>query len=231
MPSGEKTIPRGAIARLLLLVVLVPMAPLLISRRWAWWEAWVFAAVSILGFGVSRFLVARRHPDLLIERARSLDHHDIKSWDRVLARLVGLGGAAVPIVAGVDALAGPAAFPQPVTVAALVPVLLGYVLSSAALIENRFFSGVVRIQHDRGQHVVTTGPYRWLRHPGYAGGVLAYLGTPVVLDSLWACLPALMLVVALVVRTGLEDITLQRELPGYGDYAERVPYRLVPGIW
>jgi len=110
-------------------------------------------------------------------------------------------------------------------------LLAGYLLSSHALIENRFFSGVVRIQPERGHYVVSGGPYRWMRHPGYAGALLAYLATPVFLDSWWAGVPAIALAGALVVRTHLEDRTLQDELPGYRDYARRVRSRLVPGVW
>jgi protein-S-isoprenylcysteine O-methyltransferase Ste14 len=90
---------------------------------------------------------------------------------------------------------------------------------------------MVRIQTDRGQRVVSSGPYRWLRHPGYAGALLAYLATPFLLDSLWALLPALFLMVVLVIRTRLEDQILQVELPGYSDYVQRVRYRLLPGVW
>jgi protein-S-isoprenylcysteine O-methyltransferase Ste14 len=231
MAVERRTIPGRAIVQVLVFVVVVPLLPLLISREWGWWEAWVFAAVSILGFGASRRLAARRHPDLLAERAQFTSHDDIKSWDKVLVRLVAFGGAAVPIVAGIDAIDGRPAFAWPLKSVALLVLLAGYVLSSAALIENRFFSGVVRIQRDRGQCVVSSGPYRWIRHPGYAGAVLAYLAVPFLLDSWWAYVPSLLLVVALVVRTRLEDSTLMDELPGYRVYAERVRCRLVPRVW
>jgi protein-S-isoprenylcysteine O-methyltransferase Ste14 len=231
MAVERRTIPGRAIVQVLVFVVVVPLLPLLISREWGWWEAWVFAAVSILGFGASRRLAARRHPDLLAERAQFTRHDDIKSWDKVLVRLVAFGGAAVPIVAGIDAIYGRPAFAWPLKSVALLVLLAGYVLSSAALIENRFFSGVVRIQRDRGQCVVSSGPYRWIRHPGYAGAVLAYLAVPFLLDSWWACVPSLLLLVALVVRTRLEDSTLMDELPGYRVYAERVRCRLVPRVW
>lgn len=231
MTVERRTIPGRAIVQALAFVVVVPLLPLLISREWDWWEAWVFAAVSILGFGASRRLAARRHPDLVAERARLTSHDDMKSWDKVLVRLVAFGGAAVPIVAGIDALYGRPAFAWPLKAVALLVLLAGYVLSSAALIENRFFSGVVRIQRDRGHSVVSSGPYRWIRHPGYAGAVLAYLAVPFLLDSWWACVPSLLLVAVLVVRTRLEDSTLVDELPGYRVYAERVRSRLVPRIW
>jgi protein-S-isoprenylcysteine O-methyltransferase Ste14 len=119
----------------------------------------------------------------------------------------------------------------PREILALAIILSGYILGSYALIENRFFSGVVRIQTERGHYVVSSGPYRWLRHPGYAGAVLAYLATPFFLDSWWAFLPAVLLTILLVIRTALEDRTLQDELTGYYDYARRVRFRLLPGVW
>jgi protein-S-isoprenylcysteine O-methyltransferase Ste14 len=99
------------------------------------------------------------------------------------------------------------------------------------MLENKFFSGVVRIQKDRGHTVVSTGPYAWVRHPGYAGTLGVYLVTPLLLDSRWAFIPAVMLVVALVVRTALEDRTLQKELPGYKEFTQKTRYRLIPWIW
>jgi len=225
------SIPRLAV-QLLLLIVLVPLLPLLLGQRRNWWEARLFATISILGFVVSRALAARRHPDLLGERARMLAHADARSWDKILAPLVGLGGGFVPLVAGLDARFGRSRpFSRPAKALSLVSILAGYALGAYALIENRFFSGMVRIQHERDHHVVSTGPYRWLRHPGYTGALLTYLTTPVLLDSWWAFVPAVLLALILLVRTYLEDKTLQEELPGYRAYAGRVRYRLLPGIW
>jgi protein-S-isoprenylcysteine O-methyltransferase Ste14 len=104
-------------------------------------------------------------------------------------------------------------------------------LGSWAIIENRFFSGVVRIQTDRGHKVVDTGPYRLVRHPGYAGALLAYFLTPILLDSIWAFVPVIFITVALVVRCRLEDETLQAELAGYKEFTQKTRYRLIPGIW
>jgi protein-S-isoprenylcysteine O-methyltransferase Ste14 len=96
---------------------------------------------------------------------------------------------------------------------------------------NRFYSRYVRIQTERGHTVVMTGPYRFVRHPGYVGIIVFMLASGLALGSLWALIPAGILVVILVVRTGLEDRTLQAELPGYKEYARHVRYRLVPGVW
>lgn len=220
------------VIQLLFFVVVIPFLPLLISRRWEWWEAWMYAIIYILGFVISRALAAHRHPDLLAERARFMQHENAKLWDKWLAPLVGLGGGLIPLVAGLDTLFGwSLRFSLPVKILALAVILAGYAIGSYALIENRFFSGMVRIQTERGHHIVSSGPYSWLRHPGYAGAILTYLATPIFLDSGWAFLPATLFTILLVIRTALEDRVLQAELIGYRDYTTRVHYRLLPGVW
>ena len=232
MNNQQRTFSPRVILQMLFFVVVIPFLPLLISWRWDWWEAWVFAITCILGFAISRMLAARRHPDLIAERARLMQHEDAKSWDKLLAPLVGLGGGLIPLVAGLEALFdGPPTFSLPVKIGSLVVILVGYALGAYALVENRFFSGMVRIQTDRGHQVVSSGPYRWVRHPGYAGALVTYAVTPLFLDSPWAFLPVVLLTIALVIRTELEDRTLQDELEGYRDYARRVRYRLLPGVW
>ena len=146
--------------------------------------------------------------------------------------LVALGSVVILVVAGLDVRFGwSPSFDLLVRVAGLAVVIAGYILGSYALMENRFFSGMVRIQRERGHRVVSGGPYRWVRHPGYAGAIATYLAMPPLLSSLWAWLPAVALVAILVVRTRLEDATLRAELEGYEAYAGRVRYRLVPGVW
>ncbi|MGD9211210.1 MAG: isoprenylcysteine carboxylmethyltransferase family protein [Desulfobacteraceae bacterium] len=232
MNNQNKTVSPRVVLQILFFVVIISFLPLLISRRWAWWEAWVYALICILGFAISRMLAVRRHPDLLTERARFIQHENTKSWDRLLAPLVGFGGGLIPLVVGLDTLFSCSIpFSLPVKIISLVIILAGYALGSYALIENRFFSSIVRIQTDRGHQVVSGGPYRWLRHPGYTGALLTYLATPFFLDSRWAFLPAIFLTIILVIRTHLEDKSLQAELAGYSDYARLVRYRLLPGVW
>jgi protein-S-isoprenylcysteine O-methyltransferase Ste14 len=232
MNNQQKIISPRVIAQLLLFIVLLPFLPLLISWRWDWWEAWVYAVISILSFVVSRALAARRHPDLIAERAHFMQHENTKHWDNILAPLMGLGGVLVLLIAGLDArLDWSPGFSLPVKTLALVMILAGYALGSLALIENRFFSGTVRIQTERGHQVVSSGPYRWMRHPGYAGALLTYLATPLFLDSGWVFLPTVFITILLVIRTTLEDRFLQDELEGYRDYAKWVRYRLLPGVW
>ena len=220
MNHRHKTISPRVVVQTLFFVVVLPFLPLLISWRWDWWEAWVYAIICILGFVISRVLAARRHPDLLAERARFMQHENAKAWDRLLVPLVGLGGGLIPLVAGLDALFDwSPTFSVPVRMASLAIILGGYALGSYALIENRFFSGLVRIQTDRGHQVVSSGPYRWMRHPGYAGALLTYLATPFFLDAPWAFLPVMFLTILLVIRTQWEDRTLRDKSEGYRDYA------------
>jgi protein-S-isoprenylcysteine O-methyltransferase Ste14 len=110
-------------------------------------------------------------------------------------------------------------------------VILGSALSVWAMASNRFFSGTVRIQRDRGHTVVDGGPYGLVRHPGYLAWCISAPAIPLMLGSLWALIPALLGLCALVLRTSLEDKTLREELPGYEGYAQRVRYRLLPGVW
>ena len=232
MNDQHESISPRIVVQMLFIVVLIPFLPLLLSWHWDWWEAWVYAIISILGFAISRMLMARRHPDLLAERIRFMQHENDKRWDRLLAPLVGLGCGLIPLVAGLDARFGwSPPINLPTKILSLVIILGGYVLGSYALLENRFFSCMVRIQTERAHQVVSSGPYRWIRHPGYAGLLLANLTMPVFLDSRWAFLSVGFLMVVLVIRTALEDRVLQDELAGYADYARRVRYRLLPGVW
>ena len=232
MSSQPKTFTPRVVIQMLVFIVVVPFLPLLISWHWNWWEGWVYAIIGVLGFVISRALAARRHPDLLAERARFAQHENTKSWDRLLSPLVGLGSGLIPLVAGLEARFGALIpFGLSAKILALALNLAGYALGTYALMENRFFSGTMRIQTERGHQVVSSGPYRWMRHPGYAGAIVVYLVTPIFLDSIWAFLPAILITAALVIRTRLEDKALQDELEGYREYADRVRYRLLPKVW
>ena len=173
MKQEKQVLSLGTVLQLLIFVVGVPLLPLLISGQWGWWEAWIYAGINILGFAVSRILAGRNHPDLLQELARAFQHQDAAAWDKLLSPLLALGGAVLPLTAGLDArFNGSGGYELFLTLIGLGTILAGYLLGSWALITNRFFSGMVRIQHDRDHQVVSTGPYRWVRHPGYLGVLL-----------------------------------------------------------
>jgi protein-S-isoprenylcysteine O-methyltransferase Ste14 len=232
MAAQTKGMTPRILARMLIVVFLFPLLPMIISGDWAWWEAWVYTLISSIGFVVSRALAVQRHPDILEERARSMDLQDAKAWDKILAPSLAFGSIIILVVAGLDRLfhwSSP--FSLNTTIIAILVILLGFLFGSWALVENRFFSGVVRIQKDRGHHVISSGPYRFVRHPGYAGALWTYVFLPLLLDSIWALIPAFLVIGILVLRTALEDKTLQEELPGYKEFARKTRYRLIPGIW
>ena len=233
MSEKEKILTPRVILIVFIFIVGVPLLPLVISWDWGWWEAWAYFAVNVAGFVISRYLAGRKHPDLITERGKFLQHDNTEPWDNVLSPLLAVGGGLIPITAGVAVRLDAAGIDLTVGLRLLALVILigGHALGSYALIANRFFSGTVRIQSERGHHVVHGGPYRWVRHPGYAGALLTYLATPFLLGSWWIFLPVFMVLVILVVRTSLEDRTLQEKLVGYREYAGKVHYRLIPGIW
>jgi len=232
MNEKQKIVTPRVVVMVLVFIVFVPMLPLFISGRWGWWEAWVYAAVCIFGFIISRFLAGRRNPGLLEERGHFLENPNPESWDKILSPLLGLGGGVIPLVVGLDARFGSSAdFSLAIKLLAFLIFLLGYALGSYALMANRYFSGMVRLQTERGHSVVKSGPYRWIRHPGYAGALLSYLATPFLLDSWWALLPVALTFLVIIIRTRLEDRFLQESLEGYRDYAQEVRYRLFPGLW
>jgi protein-S-isoprenylcysteine O-methyltransferase Ste14 len=211
----------------------IPLMLLVCGGDLGWWQAWVFSVlIFVAGIG-GRILAEQRHPGLLVERATSEAALNAKPWDKVLAPLMALSlSFPLVIVAGLDhRYAWTPLFPVWLTIFGLVVIALGYAFASWALIENRFFSGTVHIQMDRGHSVCDRGPYRIVRHPGYAGNVLSLAGIAMGLGSMWVLIPAVAALVIAVIRTTLEDRCLQQELPGYRDYARRVRYRLFPGIY
>jgi protein-S-isoprenylcysteine O-methyltransferase Ste14 len=217
---------------LLLVVVIFPLLPMIISGRWNWWQAWVMAVVFILGFIVSRVIAARKTPDILKERANYTRHDDTQPWDKWLSPVVAFGSVLILLAAGLDALFDWSPdLSLGLELLGLALIVLGYGLGSYALIENAFFSGTVRLQPERGQTVISSGPYAWVRHPGYLGSLIANLGIPLLLDSPWAFLPVFIISVFFVLRTHLEDRFLRANLPGYSEYAKKVRYRLLPGVW
>jgi protein-S-isoprenylcysteine O-methyltransferase Ste14 len=198
-----------------------------------WPMAWALVGIYLAWTVATALLLIPRSPELLIERMAR--RKDAKTWDTALMSVVGLTTLAKHIVAGLDFRLGWTAnvwqVPLSLQIAAAVVAALGYALGLWAMTANAYFSKIVRIQDDRGQTVATGGPYRYVRHPGYTGTVLFELATPFMLGSLWALIAGGLAALLMIVRTALEDRTLQKELAGYKDYTEQVHYRLLPGVW
>jgi protein-S-isoprenylcysteine O-methyltransferase Ste14 len=193
-----------------------------------WGMAWVYLGLYALNQVI---LVLLLPPELLAERSDRQE--GTKSWDVLLAAL---GALLLPLatylVTGLDRRFGWTAGLSPALQgAALALMVLGMALTSWAMAVNRFFSGTVRIQDERGHAVIASGPYGVVRHPGYVGAIAHHLAAPLVLGSLWAVVPGAAGALVLIVRTAMEDRTLHAELDGYTDYARHTRYRLLPGVW
>ncbi len=202
-----------------------------VSGSPAWVAAWAYLAFLTVYLTMLGVLLRRHSPDLLAERSGVQE--GAEAWDVPLASL-----SAVWLPLGiyvVAALGERLGWSPPVGAAAVVVgvalLLVGAALSTWAVVVNDWFSAVVRLQTDRGQVVVTSGPYRIVRHPGYLGSILIYTGVALALGSVWALGVVVALVGVLVVRTAREDRLLREHLSGYREYAARVRSRLVPGLW
>lgn len=211
--------------------ILVQAAILFLAAgRLQWAMAWVYLGLYVAMIAVNAVIILPRHPELIAERSRVKE--DAKAWDRVISTLVGVSGLLILVAAGLDTRFGWSPRVALATQFAGTALLIsGWCLVIWAMASNEFFSTVVRIQTDRGHMVVNRGPYGYVRHPGYVGMMTSGVGTALMLASLWALIPAGLLVGAGVVRTALEDKTLRAELGGYEEYVRKVRYRLIPGVW
>ena len=219
--------------RSIVVYLLIPLVLLVCGGDFGWWQAWVYALLIVATSIGGRIWAERRHPGLTAERQNTEKMQSAKAWDKVLAPLMALSiSFPLVIVAGLDhRYDWSPVFPLWLNLLGLVLIALGYAFATWALVENRFFFSTVRIQTDQGHVVCNSGPYRIVRHPGYAGNLPPLLGIVLALGSVWTLVPAAAALLIAVIRTTLEDQTLQEELPGYRDYARRVRYRLFPGIY
>ena len=198
----------------------------------AWPTGWIYVAVSfILGIGMTAWLV-RYDPELLAERLTGLLRADQKKWDKVFVPILAVSFFAWLAVMGLDA----ARFrwsdmPMWLQIIGSVIWLISYYVFYLTFRENTYLSPAVRIQKERGQKVVSTGPYRHIRHPMYAGFGLYLLGTALILGSWLGVASGLLLIAAVARRAVFEERMLQQELPGYDEYMTKVRYRLIPGVW
>lgn len=200
------------------------------AGRIDWAPGWAFIAFLVIAYGISAVALLRLNP--AIHRARSRFQPGTERWDKRLLLLM------LPAMVAEIPLGTLDAGRMHWSVVPFVIAILGYALIGAGLVVttwaqavNRFFEPGVRLQREREQHVVTSGPYRLVRHPGYVGALLIFAGLALALASWWALIPAAWASAVLIVRTSREDALLQRELDGYADHARRTRFRLLPGIW
>jgi len=233
MPNGQRistALLMHAILTLGGFLLLLAVALFLPAGDIRWAKGWLFLLVFLLLMAASVAYLWRTNPDIFVARSRI--RPGTKRWDKILMAFLLLSFFLLFPVAGLDA----GRFHWSRVLLGLI--ILGYILFCAGFLlsiwvyrVNPFAEPSVRIQKERGQKVIDTGPYALVRHPLYLGALLMCAGIPLALESFWALLPAAVGALVLVIRTMLEDHTLQNELEGYKEYTVRVHYRLIPGVW
>ncbi len=226
----------GVIRRMIqiLITILIQAVVLFLSAgTLRWWEAWAYVGIYLAGVAVNAVFMLRLNPETIVERGRATASTNWKEWDKIVGIVFAvLYFIGILLVAGLDERFGWTGQMGLAThIVAFVAYVLGGAVFSWAMISNAYFSTAVRIQDERGHAVCNTGPYRFVRHPGYVGAILQSLVAPLMFGSLWALLPGAMAALSLIIRTALEDRMLQEELDGYREYAERTRYRLLTGVW
>jgi len=215
---------RTVLGTAVMILILFPAA-----GRIDWLMGWIYVT-SLLLVGVLTGLVV--DPGLLAERSQRR-HANQASWDRILFPVYGtFTGFLIPLFAALDKRFGwSPELPLWSILLALALYLTSWGVNIWAMVVNTYFAEVARIQDDRGQHVMTGGPYRWVRHPGYTSGFLLSATMPLVLESTWGLLISLPAAALLIMRTVLEDRMLIEDLQGYPEYAQQVRYKLLPFIF
>lgn len=227
-PTNSKAARRGLIifAVMMLIWAVLLFVP---AGRLAWGRGWLMWLVMLLSFLANHFILVRVNREVLVARARHTK--PTTGFDRRLMPLLRISLFAIPVVAGYDARWHWSAMPLLWIVPGVLLFLAGDAIIVWAMAVNRHLETTVRIQSDRGHSVVTSGPYRIVRHPMYVGCAMLFAGIPLMVGAWWACLPAAVAALTLFVRAGFEDALLRRELPGYEEFTRRTRWRLLPGVW
>lgn len=217
------------LARMLIFVAVVAACLFLSAGRWDWGWGWAYVGVYAASLMTAATWAFRRDPAGFAERMKKPSGGRQPYFRALLAPLV----IAHWVVAGLDAgrYRWSGELPWMVQAAGLALTVAAISISAWATAVNRFFVSDVRIQTERGHCVVSDGPYRFVRHPGYLAVLVVFVAGPLALGSYWSALPLVPAVAMFLHRANLEDAMLRAELPGYADYAARVRYRLLPGVW
>jgi protein-S-isoprenylcysteine O-methyltransferase Ste14 len=231
-PPRASSLPRESTGTLVLRTLgrTLLLAPLFLAAgRIDWGRGWVYAGLIVGGIVLNFAVMRWKNPSLI--RARLEKHDNVEPFDKTFFRISVPLALLFFVVAGLDERYGWTTLEPRWLVVGILLHAAGMAPILWAAMTNPFMEVAVRIQEDRGQFAVRTGPYRFVRHPMYVGLLIMFAGWPLVVDSLWAYVPLAALAIAYIVRTALEDRTLRRELAGYEDYTKATRYRLLPGVW
>jgi protein-S-isoprenylcysteine O-methyltransferase Ste14 len=193
-------------------------------------RVWIYQAFYLAGAIIIGFILTKNVPELL--NARGKIQKGTKQWDAVLiTTFFMLAIFVTPFIAGQDYRHESNLLPFYWLYPGLVLYILSAVFSVVPMLHNPYFEGMVRIQTDRDQKVVDSGPYRIVRHPGYCGMLCGSLAMPLCFGSILSFIPVSLMIIIILIRTYYEDKTLQKELEGYKEYTRRVKFRIIPFIW
>jgi len=196
-----------------------------------WPEAWLYLILQFSFSGTEAAWLKKNDPELLKDRMTFLKS-SAKGWDKAFMWISTVVFIPYLVLPGLDAVRYQwSVVPMVIQVAGFAGIIVSLLLIFWVLRENPFLSRVVEVQTERSHRVITTGPYRYVRHPMYTGVLVLFFCIPQALGSFWTLIPAALLAVLILVRTLLEERTLYEELEGYSTYAARVRYRVFPGIW
>ncbi len=219
-------------AQIVGMFVVFALALFLAAGTVIWPAGWAFL-VLFFGFtvAISRWLL-RHNPGLLTERMTGIGKPDQKTWDKVFFGVANVFFLAWLVLMPLDAVRFHwSQMPVWLQVVGAILLLCSFYIFFLTFRENSYLSPAVRVQTDRGQTVVSTGPYQYVRHPMYATAIIFLVGTTLLLGSWYGLVLGLLLVVAIALRAVQEERTLRAELPGYDAYMAQVHYRLVPYVW
>jgi len=217
---------KTVIIRLFLVFTVLGLMLFLPAGTFLYLEAWVYMAILLISMIFAVIYLIKNDPELLERRLRMKEKEAEQKIIMAVSYLYCLVNFSIP---GFDRRYGWSKVPLAIVIIADVIILLGYVLFLFVLKENRYASRIIEV--GQGQKVITTGPYAAVRHPMYFSALLMYVFSPLALGSYWAMVATILLVFYLIVRIHNEEKFLTRELRGYREYAQKVKYRLIPGIW
>jgi protein-S-isoprenylcysteine O-methyltransferase Ste14 len=200
------------------------------AGRVNYWQGLIYVLIGLIMF-ILNYTVLRIDPELLKERSKSGE--GTKKWDKLILGLSFLMTISMYIIAGLDSgrYHWSPEFHWSLYLTGIILTISGQLLFLLAQKQNRFFSSTVRTHINREQTVCETGLYKIVRHPAYLGSIIQSAGFPLLFGSLWSIIPISFLIILLILRTNLEDITLRNELKGYFEYVSKTRYKIIPYVW
>lgn len=221
---------KKAILKNISLYLITAIVFFLCSGRITVLKGWIYYILVISGAVINNYILVLYNPEVLDSRVD--DGSNTKTWDKVILGFYFLTNIVfITGVSGLDVRYGWSKLTNLYIIPGILLYVISLYISTWAMVRNKHFEGTVRIQNERNHKVIDKGPYKYMRHPGYLGMILASFVQPLIVGSVYAFIPVFFAAILVVIRTKMEDEMLQKELNGYEEYAEKVKYKLIPKVW